>query len=167
MTYLEIEMRNGAKGVMGKEGHKKAFDAHWNAIKKGIALIQRHHKHRYMVPGGGEVNPKPPAKGVIMTRHGNLKKSYFYRGFLDRRQLRASYGSDHKPAKWIDDGTGPRWIHARGNKPMRFKYKGKWRSMWMVYHPGITARNTLRRTEKDMAPKMDELMIKALKEKGM
>jgi len=170
--YLKVDKKQ-AEGVVGTTGHRKARLAHYNAIRRAIVEVERLHKRRYILPGGGAKNPKPPRDGVIMTRTGTLKKSFgrvlepkTASGVGVSGKITAVYGSDLKYAKYVEEGTRPTTIVATRAKALSFPAKGKTAFAKWIDHPGIRARNTLGQTQDDLAPQLERTLGLTLAKEG-
>jgi len=92
MGLIEVTINNRAADVMGKRGHDKARKAHINALRKGIAHMERHHKRKEWLPGGGKKAFRNPHPTMLRVRTGRLWKSYG--SLVLERALEARYGSD-------------------------------------------------------------------------
>ena len=143
-AYLKVS--KAAENVLGVTGHRNARRAHWKALRNVAAAAQRRHKTggHYMLPGGGEKNPRPPRPDKIMTRTGTLKKSYGIMMAPRTQQsvgiagdIAASYGSDLNYAKYLEVGTSR-----------------------------ISPRKTLEGVRRDIAPQLDKTLSIALAREG-
>ena len=133
-----------ARDVVGDTGRRKARRAHYNAIRKAIVDVERHHKRKYMLPGGGAKAPRPPRDGFIMTRTGTLKKSYgrvlepkTASGVGLSGKMFALYGSDVRYGKYLEAGT-----------------------------KHIRARDTLGQTQRDLSPQLERILGLTLAKEG-
>ena len=142
--WLKVNKKQ-AEGVVGAKGRRKARLAHYNAIRRAIVEVERHHKRKYMLPGGGAKNPKPPRDGFIMTRTGTLKKSFgrvlqpkTASGVGVSGKIFAAYGFDVRYGKHLEDGT-----------------------------QRIRARNTLGQTQDDLAPQLERILGLTLAKEGL
>ena len=134
-----------ARDAVGDTGRRKARRAQYNAIRKAIVEVERLHKRRYLLPGGGAKNPRPPRDGFIMTRTGTLKKSYgrvlepkTASGVGLSGDMFAAYGTDVRYGKHLEVGT-----------------------------KHIRARDTLGQTQRDLSPQLERILGLSLAKEGL
>ena len=110
MALVEMQIKGNTHLVI-QDMRKDAHKAHMNAIRKSLAMAERHHKRKEWVTGGTGKNASPPHPTKLSVREGHLKRSYH--SIIVAKELYGSYGSDLEYAPTHEFGDPSRNIPKR------------------------------------------------------
>lgn len=98
---------SGVAGIVGARGQQAVSRGFNDAMRKALAVIEKHHKRKEWVRGGG----RPPHPEKLTVRTGSLSRSYTRR--ILEREMAGTYGSDLKYAPVHEYGSSTLNIPAR------------------------------------------------------